>query len=182
MEHQPLIPTPNYPRTWREMSERRLHNYLTLTKQYPAPMVAQIMGEINEWKEYRRRERIKHGVASHYWDSLIDKAVAELKTLRVLKAQSKGAKIVDPEQKWQALDLYADVIRRTLTKLRRAKKDGRFTPKELTAQLAEEGIHIPNQGAHWTDWVSERGRVKVELAFGELPKGRGRYKVPFERG
>jgi hypothetical protein len=71
-------------------------------------------------------------------------------------------------------------------------KRRRFTPAELARYMCDrykregKGFHVPNNGAHWADWISPKLRLHVTELFEQLAqrpdrKKRSRIKEPFKR-
>lgn len=56
-----------------------------------------------------------------------------------------------------------------------SKDDYARTPAELAAERG-----LPNKGEHWTDWVSDKTRARIELLFDAIPTQAKRPR-PFER-
>ena len=80
----------------------------------------------------------------------------------------------------EALSMYHEVLltlRERLASTAHTIDGERQTPKH--AALAK---NIPNEGVHWTDWVPQKIRARVEAAFAAVPyKPRARTVKPFKR-
>jgi hypothetical protein len=79
-----------------------------------------------------------------------------------------------------ALEAYAAVMTQLKDRLAAmATVDGlpAQTPKDAAVERG-----IPNEGVHWTDWVPERIKARVRLAFEAIPyKPKAKVKEPFLR-
>jgi hypothetical protein len=63
------------------------------------------------------------------------------------------------------------------------QSQGEHTPRQFISFIAKEtGRIIPNNGDHWSDFVSSKDKARVRDLFGKLPDPkRGKRKNPFER-
>lgn len=178
--------TDNVKRWWLDMTEHELFNHLTKKKKYPPPIVASIVARVKVAREARRVERIREAQIKNHWAKVIDPARAELRTVRVIKHQTKSVEPID-EAKWNALCHYETLIGVLIGRLRKAMKDddGKWRkPSQVVAERKAKGLKAipPNEGAHWTDWVTPAERAAVMDLFKQVKQSkRGRTKEPFAR-
>lgn len=172
---------------WLVMSAPRLERHLIENK-YPNRMVHEIMARVKLVKAQARRQKIKATVTHQMWDDILKAARIELAGVRTMKAQTTR-RITESfgnsayQAKFDALVAYESVLVKVIGKLRDVQKTDSFTPAQFAEHLLEEkGVAIPNKGAHWTDYVKESDKVKVERLFDAAPDpARGKRKTPFER-
>ena len=167
---------------WLTMSEARLQNHLTTKLKYPPEIVGAVMAEVSARRQDRRKQSIKTTVSFKLWDKLLGPARSELASVRTIKSQIKKSD-KPADEKWDALCQYETVIATTIEQIKKIQKLGEFTPAQFIAHLKREGKRaIPNEGEHWTDWVSMRRRQEIVTLFlGLPPPSRGRTLVPFQR-
>jgi hypothetical protein len=165
-------------KAWLRLSEARLRAHLTQL-QYPPDMVDDILRRVRGIKEAERRKRIRHGVSESLWDKVILPAKAELKSVRVIRAQAKKSAV--NEAKTSALDLYISVLSLVIKRLQGVKQSGVNTPLEFADALREaKKLPTTGDGTHWTHYVSDKSKRQVYDAFMRVPKPpRGRLKEPF---
>lgn len=173
--------------SWLTMSVARLERHL-LEKAYPPDLLRDIVANVTAAKEKRRRQRIKTTMTHQLWDDVLRAARIELAGLRTMKCQLATALrnedgVLQPSAKYKALCAYEDVLVATIEKLRRVQKAGEHTPAQFVRYILKEtGRVIPNEGAHWSDYVGESTKLKIEALFNGLPDpARGKRKTPFER-
>jgi hypothetical protein len=166
---------------WLDASEARVRNSLVAQK-LPPVIVAQTVARVLALKEQRRKERIKSTVTAKSWEALLESARTERQTLLVAKSQLKKIEPLD-QQRWDVLCAYETVISAVIERLRKVQRSSEHTPKSFIAFLKEEtGRVIPNDGAHWTDYVKASDKQRITLMFDSLPpRQRGKRKQPFER-
>ena len=96
---------------WLDMTEAQLTNHLTNKLKYPPPIVAGLVKQVKAHREAKRAAKIRATQVKKLWDVIINAARAELRTVRVLKHQTKSAEPMD-EAKWNALCEYDTEIGR----------------------------------------------------------------------
>lgn len=169
---------------WLAMSPARLERHLE-ARQYPAAVIRDLVLQVKAVKEQRRRQRLKRTVAQQLWDDILKAARNELAGVRTMlsQARAKNGGNTPSGPKFAALKAYEDVLVDTIAKLSRIQKEGAFTPAQFVAHLREQtGRLIPNDGAHWTDYVGEKAKARVRDLFNQVPDpARGKRKTPFER-
>lgn len=172
---------------WLAMSASRLERHLTAHK-YPVPTMRDILQAVKLAKARQRKLKIKATVSHQLWDDILSAARLELGGVRTMKAQAKRQ--ADAEfgnamtaVKYKALCAYEDVLIAVIAKLVKLQKAGEFAPGQFVAFIKEEtGRIIPNNGEHWTDYVSAKHKRHVRDLFDAAPHpARGKRKVPFER-
>lgn len=172
---------------WLRMSETRLWNLLLVEKRYPPPIAADIVEAVRRIKAERRASRIKSTVTHNLWDYVLRAARAELGTVRTIKSQTRRI-LAGPnpppeaQAKHDALDAYDAVIAVIIERLRKVQQEGSLTPIRFARTLRDAGKAVAGDGTHWTDYVSQRDRVRIEDMFAAVPyPRRGKRKEPFER-
>lgn len=172
---------------WLAMSAPRLERHLKEHK-YPVPVMHDIMQAVRLAKARQRKQKIKATVTQQLWADILHAARPELGGVRTLKAQAKNPKLADfgndgTAAKYKALCAYEDVLTEVIAKLVKLQKAGEFAPGQFVAFIKEEtGRIIPNNGEHWSDYVSEKDKRRVRMLFDAAPNPvRGKRKVPFER-
>jgi hypothetical protein len=172
---------------WLVMSEPRLTRHLKEHK-YPTPVIQDILLAVRLAKAQNRKSRLKATVSHQLWDDILQAARIELAGLRTMKAQAK--RLADATfgnagtaAKYKALSAYEDVLTEVIARLVKVQKSGEFAPGQFVAFLKEEkGRDIPNNGEHWSDYVSPKAKRHVRELFEAAPDPvRGKRKVPFER-
>jgi len=172
---------------WLVMNTARLERHLREHK-YPVPVMQDIMHAVRLAKARQRRQRIKATVSHQLWDDILHAARDEVGVVRTMKSQSKRhagptASSAGTMTKYKALCAYEDVLVEVVAKLVKLQKAGEFAPGQFVAFIKEEtGRDIPNNGAHWSDYVSAKDKRHVCALFDAVPDPiRGKRKVPFER-
>lgn len=176
--------------SWLRMSMAKLHALLR-KREYPEPLILDIVNTVRAERNTVRAKRIKNAVAYKLWDELLTPARTELGILRVMKHTLSKPVVDNPdialseqdERKLVALQDYIDVVSDTVSKLRKVQSAGEHTPHQFIDFIRKEkGRVIPNRGEHWSDYVSVRDKNRICGLFTNLPDpSRGRRKVPFER-
>lgn len=176
--------------SWLRMSLNNLHALLR-KREYPEPIIRDIIKTVAEKRSTVRAKRIKNTVAYKLWDELLTPARTELGILRVMKNTLTRPMVENPnivlctqdEHKLQVVQSYIDVIADTVHKLRKVQSAGEHTPHQFIEFIRKEtGRVIPNRGEHWSDFVSEKDKRRIRIMFANSPDPRaGRKKIPFER-
>jgi hypothetical protein len=172
---------------WLAMNSARLERHLREHK-YPVPVMRDIMQAVALAKARQRKNRIRATVSHQLWDDILHAARDELGVVRTMKSQAKRhagppASSAGTAAKYTALCAYEGVLVEVVAKLVKLQKAGEFAPKQFVAFIKEEtGRDIPNEGEHWSDYVSAKDRRHVCALFADVPDPvRGKRKVPFER-
>jgi hypothetical protein len=131
-----------------------------------------IKDEVAQLKESQRVDKITRTQRKAEWDKLLKPLRYELNNAKVGRAYD-----LDAEPRVEAFDAYILVMETLLTRFAKPMKSLEATPIQLAIEKA-----LPNNGEHWTDWVPEKIKVKIAVAFEDLPhKQRAKRKVPFQR-
>lgn len=171
---------------WLDMSDTDLTNHLTKKLKYPPPLVGSILETVGKAREQRRADKIRATQVKNSWAKIIEPARTELRTVRVMKHQTKSVEPLD-EAKWEALCRYETVLALTIQRVRASQtdKDGRLlTPSQAIAGRRTGGKNFipPNDGEHWTDWVTPTTKLEIKELFKQVkPPSRGKNKEPFAR-
>lgn len=172
---------------WLAMNSARLERHLREHK-YPVPVMRDIMQAVALAKARQRKNRIRATVSHQLWDDILQAARDELGVVRTMKSQAKrhagyASANAGTMAKYNALCAYEDVLVEVTAKLVKLQKAGEFAPGQFVAFIkAETGRDIPNNGEHWSDYVSAKDRRHVCALFDAVPDPiRGKRKVPFER-
>lgn len=148
-----------------------LHQRLLKERIHPADM-QRIKDEVAEAKEAQRVDKITRAQRKNEWDKVLKPLRYELNNAKVGRAYD-----LDDEERVLAFDAYILVMETLLSKFAAPLSALEHTPIQLAM---EKGL--PNNGEHWTDWVPEKIKIKIAVAFEALPhKSRAKRKVPFQR-
>lgn len=161
------------------MTSNQLHNYLEGKKNYNAELKAHIKEVVKRQQDARaNRGRSKFQVRKH-WEPLIDTLQKEVKKVRACMSYTGRTSQEHEAKRQHALTTYHATLKPLLKRFRTAKAQG-LTPLKLMEALKEQGRTIPNGGVHWPDWVSDKKRLEVEVAFDAVPQAyRARRITPF---
>jgi len=69
---------------WLTMSEAKLHTHLTEVLKLPAPLVADAVTRVRDFKEQQRRAKLKTSAIHQAWDDLLFAARSELARVRTM--------------------------------------------------------------------------------------------------
>jgi hypothetical protein len=172
---------------WLAMNSARLERHLREHK-YPVPLMRDIMQAVALAKARQRRNKISATVSHQLWDDILHAARDEVGVVRTMKSQAKrqagsASGSAGTAAKYKALCAYEDVLVEVVAKLVKLQKAGEFAPGQFVAFIKKEtGRDIPNNGEHWSDYVSAKDKRHVCALFNDVPDPtRGKRKVPFER-
>lgn len=169
--------------SWLRMSLNKLHALLR-KREYPEDIIRRIINDVVDQRKHLRSKRIKNAVAYRLWDELLTPARSEINIVRVMKHHlGKNLHTQQDKEKMYALQEYETLIGSTVYKLRKVQTAGEYTPRQFVNFIRKEtGRTIPNNGDHWTDYVSPKDKERVRTLFANLPDPkRGKRKNPFER-
>jgi hypothetical protein len=176
---------------WLKLSAARLFNHLVF-KGYPPATINDIQTRVAAIKAQRRAQKIKRTVGDHLWHAVLTPARTELGNVKTMKAQARRelgvAGLGDDQRgalqtKLIALEVYDNIITKTIERLRKAQKAGDYTPQQFAKALVEaDKLPAGVDGTHWTDYVTKKDRELAEKRYAAVgdPK-RGKRKVLFER-
>ena len=153
------------------LTPNALHQRLLKERIHPSEMDA-IKTEVAQAKEAQRVDKITRTQRKAEWDKL-------LKPLRYEINNVKVGRDYDPtdEARVEAFDAYLLVLETLLKRFAQPMKALEATPIQLAMEK-----DLPNNGEHWTDWIPEKIKARIAVAFEALPhKLRAKRKVPFQR-
>lgn len=154
-----------------KLTPNALHQRLLKERVHPAEMQA-IKDEVAELKEAQRVDKITRTQRKAEWDKVLKPLRYELNNAKVGRAYD-----LDDESRVEAFDAYILVMETLLSRFAQPMKLLEATPIQLALDKG-----LPNNGEHWTDWVPEKIKTKIAIAFEALPhKTRAKRKVPFQR-
>jgi hypothetical protein len=154
-----------------KLTPNALHQRLLKERIHPAEMQA-IKDEVALAKEAQRVDKITRSQRKNEWDKVLKPLRYELNNAKVGRAYD-----LDDESRVEAFDAYILVMETLLSRFAQPLAALEHTPIQLAL---EKGL--PNNGEHWTDWVPDKIKTKIAIAFEELPhKTRAKRKVPFQR-
>lgn len=179
------IPPPKitYP-AYLKLSPKALRRLLEKRKT-PEARIQQIDEICVKEREALRVYRITKKVREQAWGELIEPLREEMHSARVsLKYhERRAASTNDPEDEAHqcraAFLSYVNCMSSLLRNLLRAsKKDDDYASPLTLARKAG----LPNDGTHWSDWVSPTRKIAISEAFTLLPyKHKAKRKTPFVR-
>jgi len=148
-----------------------LHQRLLKERIHPAEMDA-IKTAVAEAKEAQRVDKITRTQRKAEWDKVLKPLRYELNNAKVGRAYD-----LDDEARVEAFDAYILVLETLLSRFAQPLSALDATPIQIAL---EKGL--PNNGEHWTDWVPDKIKTRIALAFEAIPhKTRAKRKVPFQR-
>lgn len=142
----------------------------------------------------RRRAKLTHAYHSEMWYRLLAPLKYELSNARV------GLKLKDIEaapERYTAFKEYVTLLEKLLAGLKKMQMDEACKASAASFEAYADGTaseddyaltpaelakkrDLPNKGAHWTDWISDKTRARIETLFDAIPTKAKRPK-PFER-
>ena len=106
------------------------------------------------------------------WDKLLKPLRYEINNVKVGRAYD-----LEDASRVEAFDAYLLVMETLLKRFAQPMKALEVTPIQLAMEK-----DLPNNGEHWTDWIPEKIKARIAIAFEALPhKLRAKRKVPFQR-
>jgi len=148
-----------------------LHQRLLKERLHPADM-QRIKDEVTATKEAQRIDKITRTQRKIEWDKVLKPLRYELNNVKVGRAYD-----LDDADRVEAFDAYILVMVTLLSRFAQPLATLDATPIQLAL---EKGL--PNNGAHWTDWIPDKIKTRIALIFEALPhKTRAKRKVPFQR-
>lgn len=156
------------------LTDNELHNWLMQRGKRPLE-IEQIKEAIRNAKASKRSEEAKRVRLTRLWRDLLEPLTNEMRGVYSMKRYNKE-RYPNPERR-EALDAYDAVLVKLKKKLQRYHKAYNMTPAEKAAEM-----DVPNNGAHWTDWIPEHIKTAIVNAFAQIPHTfKARTKTPFER-
>ena len=157
-------------RHYMKLTENELLNRLQKRKMHTNAM-QEIMRVVAEQKHELRVERGKNHQHTRMWEELMTPLKYEIKLIKGL------LKYPASEERRIALEAYLAVLDKLMGKMTLQQRSKDFTPYQI-ARAANK----PNNGAHWTDWVSPSKKLEVAELFDAIPhKAKAKKKLPFDR-
>jgi hypothetical protein len=154
-----------------KLTPNALHQRLLKERIHPAEMQA-IKDEVSLAKEAQRVDKITRTQRKAEWDKVLKPLRYELNNAKVGRAYD-----LDDTERVEAFDAYILVMETLLSRFAQPMKLLEATPIQLALDKG-----LPNNGEHWTDWVPDKIKTKIAMAFEALPhKTRAKRKVPFQR-
>jgi len=148
-----------------------LHQRLLKERIHPAEM-QRIKDEVAEAKEAQRVDKITRTQRKAEWDKVLKPLRYELNNAKVGRAYD-----LDDEARVEAFDAYVLVLETLLARFAQPLSALDATPIQIAIEK-----QLPNNGEHWTDWVPDKIKTRIALAFEAIPhKTRAKRKVPFQR-
>lgn len=155
-----------------KLTPNQIHNHLA--KHLPQPMHEDIKREVEDYKQQRKREKLKEYHLHNQWRILLRDLQYELANTRV-GARYKSAHPT-PERD-AAFAAYIKVMER----LHALMKDN-YSQSGVTPSVLAKEKGVPNNGEHWTDWVPEHIKDPVNALFYGIPfTPKSKRKLPFQR-
>ncbi len=168
-----------YP-SYMRMSAKALRRHL-IKRKTPELLREQIEEVSARQREERRVHRIKQTLRTQAWGELLDPLKAELKIARAsLRYYLTNHAIENGEQCRAAFSAYVVQMERLMKNLEKLRiKDGEDYESPLT--IARKAL-LPNDGAHWSDWLEPSKKAPVQMLFNAIPyKFKAKRKNPYER-
>lgn len=151
--------------------------------------VERVIQMVKERKQQRTNEADSRRIHKEQWRNI-------LTPLRQEWANAKQGLALDPRNRLRvkAFDHYCAVLEQAYYRLLSvsAYTEDRATPAVLARQVnakveaTGKGFAIPNNGAHWVDWISPKRKAEVGALFYEwqtsgTKKKHAKTKEPFKR-
>ena len=140
----------------------------------PDDLRADIMRQVRDERTRLRSVKAKERAMSAAWGEIMRPLKSELRI--VVNMGRYTSKTYHVPERSKAIAEYRAVLEKAVRLLTKHQA-GDYTPRAL-AKLK----NVPNDGAHWVDWIPESVRVTVTLMFEAIPHHfKAKAKVPFER-
>jgi hypothetical protein len=147
-----------------------------LTKQqWPLPMRTQLYEQALALKKHRKQTRLREAKHHALWHRVMAPLKYELSNAKVgLRLKNS---ITEP-QRVNAFAAYIEVMEKLIGGMERIKRDN---PDQTPTDFAKSQ-NYPRNGVHWTDWLSEKTKTRIHMAFDAIPyKPRVKRFTPFTR-
>jgi hypothetical protein len=144
-------------------------------KEMPEMLRNEILNAVKAEKKRLRSAQAQKKTRTALWRELMHPLNIELRTVvNMARYISKAYKV--PERTKAVL-----AYRAVLEKLKRLVQKYQDQHATTPSRLAKEK-NVPNDGAHWTDWVPLHVRAEIVEMFDAIPKNyKAKTKTPFER-
>lgn len=157
-------------RHYMNLTPNELIARLNKRKLHPVAM-ADIMRVVDEQKAQLRVVRGKNYQFSRMWEELMAPLKYERKVVRALLEYPAS------EERRIALGAYWQTLDKLVGKMTLQQRARDFTPYQIA-----KAANRPNNGVHWSDWVSPSEKARISLLFDAIPKKlKAKKKLPFER-
>jgi len=167
-----------YSHLW-SLTDKEIHNLL-LRRGIRGAEARVVREAVKAEKAQVRAAQAKKRTIKDLWRNIINPLVNEQRSVRsMLRYESE--RYPNPERR-EALKGYEALLKKLKLKLREYRYYAIRTPKEQALHEKEKGKPIPNDGAHWTDWVPPHVKKATVEAFLAIPRAaKARVKEPFPR-
>jgi hypothetical protein len=156
-----------------KLTPNQLHNTL-IKRGLPIDLRIATTNHIEALKKERRRKKIKQTTHENLWARLFKPLKYELNNARV------GLRLKKTEaapERYAAFDAYIQVMEKLLAGMEKFQMDGQYTPASIAKARG-----FPNNGEHWTDWVSDKTKMRIQEMFFSIPHiARAKRFEPFNR-
>lgn len=144
-------------------------------KDMPEMLRNEILQAVKNEKKRLRSTEAQRRTRAALWRELMHPLNVELRiVISMARYISKAYKV--PERTKAVL-----AYRAVLEKLKRLMQKYQTQHATTPSRLAKEK-NVPNDGAHWTDWIPLHVRIEICELFDAIPKNyKAKVKVPFER-
>jgi len=177
-----------------KLTPKQLQNYLVKTISDPSVRVER-MELLLKKKSEMKSSKLRNKQFDALWKALLRDLKYELANAIV----GRKYKSTNPTpERDEAFDRYIEVMQRLEHKIKtnymttyvndngdivEPELGHRMTPSQFSAWVQRKNPRaIPNNGAHWTDWVPRAQRQEVSDLFGLIPTSpRMKRKLPFQR-
>jgi hypothetical protein len=133
-----------------------------------------IKREVEDYKQQRKREKLKAYHLHNLWRALLRDLHYELSNTRV-GARYKSTRPT-PERD-AAFSAYIKVLERLSVLIEHNYMTQGTTPTHVAREK-----NVPNNGEHWTDWIPEHVKTKTTAMFDGIPYApKTKRKLPFQR-
>ena len=157
------------------MTRNQIHNALMKEGLPPELRVAK-MEHIMTLKRERRRHRLAQKVHDKMWAQLLKPLKYDLSNARVgLRLKSAS----DAPERYEAFDAYVTLMDKLLAGMQKMQMDLALS---ATPSAVAKTKNFPNNGEHWSDWVSDKTKQRIHTLFDAVPyTPRAKRFEPFKR-
>lgn len=157
------------------LTPNQLHN--TLVKRgLPLDLRIATTNHIEALKKERRKKKIKETTHEKLWARLLKPLKYELSNARVgLRLKSAS----DAPERHEAFSAYIVVLDKLLAGMCKMQMDLAMSATPLEVAKTK---NFPNNGEHWSDWVSDKTKLRIQELFFAVPyTPRAKRFAPFTR-
>ncbi len=157
-------------RHYMKLTANELIDKLNKRKMHPDAM-GEIMRVVEEQKAQLRVARGKNYQFRRMWEELMTPLKYERKMVSALMRYPAS------EERRIALEAYWQTLDKLVGKMTLQQRARDFTPYQIA-----KAANRPNNGVHWSDWVSPSEKARIAVLFDAIPKKlKAKKKLPFER-